>query len=169
MAEFHTVGKVSDLAEGEGMTVAVGTKLIAVFRTDGKYFAIDDTCPHMGASLSGGFLENGIVTCPWHAWRFRIHDGAWADNPRIKIGCYPVRVEGERNPGLRLAQRSLGSRQTSGEILMFSKRVRIGLFGTAARSAVVRRVGPARSSRRPSAGRRLGRRSVWKRSPRRSC
>ena len=22
-------------------------------------------------------------------------DGAWADNPRIKIGCYPVRVEGD--------------------------------------------------------------------------
>ena len=27
-------------------------------------------------------------------WRFRLADGAWADNPRIKIGCYPVRVEG---------------------------------------------------------------------------
>ena len=48
----------------------------------------------MGASLSGGYVENGIVTCPWHAWRFRLADGAWADNPRIKIGCYPVRVEG---------------------------------------------------------------------------
>jgi nitrite reductase (NADH) small subunit/3-phenylpropionate/trans-cinnamate dioxygenase ferredoxin subunit len=32
------------------------------------------------------------VTCPWHAWRFRLADGAWADNPRIKIGCYAVRV-----------------------------------------------------------------------------
>lgn len=95
MAEFHTVGKVGDLAEGEGITVAVGTRLIAVFRTGEGYFAIDDTCPHMGASLSGGFLENGIVTCPWHAWRFRLRDGAWADNPRIKIGCYPVRIEGE--------------------------------------------------------------------------
>jgi nitrite reductase (NADH) small subunit/3-phenylpropionate/trans-cinnamate dioxygenase ferredoxin subunit len=40
-------------------------------------------------------VEGGIVTCPWHAWRFRLNDGAWADNPRIKIGCYAVRVEGE--------------------------------------------------------------------------
>lgn len=95
MAEFHTVGKVADLDEGAGMTVAVGTKLIAVFKVNGNYFAIDDTCPHMGASLSGGYLENGIVTCPWHAWRFRLADGAWADNPRIKIGCYQVRVEGD--------------------------------------------------------------------------
>jgi nitrite reductase (NADH) small subunit len=95
MAEFHTVGRVGDLADGEGMTVTVGTKLIALFRENGQYFAIDDTCPHMGASLSGGYLERGIVTCPWHAWRFRLADGAWADNPRIKIGCYPVRIEGD--------------------------------------------------------------------------
>lgn len=95
MAEFHTVGRVGDLADGEGLTVTVGTKLIALFRENGQYFAIDDTCPHMGASLSGGYLHNGIVTCPWHAWRFRLNDGAWADNPRIKIGCYQVRVEGE--------------------------------------------------------------------------
>ena len=95
MAEFHSVCKVGALAEGEGKTVAVGDKLIALFCVDGAYHAIDDVCPHMGASLSDGHVENGIVTCAWHAWRFRLADGAWADNPRIKIGCYPVRVEGE--------------------------------------------------------------------------
>ena len=95
MAEFRAVCKVGDLAEGEGRTVAVGNKLVAVFRDRGHFYAIDDVCPHMGASLSGGYLEQGIVTCPWHAWRFRLADGAWADNPRIKIGCYPVRVVGD--------------------------------------------------------------------------
>ncbi len=95
MAEFQAVCQVADLAEGEGRTVEVGNKLVAVFCDKGQYFAIDDTCPHMGASLSGGYVEQGIVTCPWHAWRFRLADGAWADNPRIKIGCYPVRVVGD--------------------------------------------------------------------------
>ena len=95
MAELKTVCRVGDVPEGEGKTVLVGGKLIAVFRDGGQYCAIDDVCPHMGASLSGGYLEKGIVTCPWHAWRFRLADGAWADNPRIKIGCYPVRVAGD--------------------------------------------------------------------------
>ena len=95
MAEFQTVARVGDVAEGEGITVQVGNKLVALFREQGHYFAIDDVCPHMGASLSGGYVENDIVTCPWHAWRFRVTDGTWADNPRIKIGCYPVRVVGD--------------------------------------------------------------------------
>lgn len=95
MSEYQTVCRVDELSEGEGKTVTAGGKLIAVFLHGGEYFAIDDTCPHMGASLSGGYVENGIVTCPWHAWRFRLNDGAWADSPRVKIGCYPVRIEGE--------------------------------------------------------------------------
>jgi len=94
MSKFRTVCKVGDVMEGEGKTVELDDKLIAVFLHDGQYYAIDDTCPHMGASLSGGFVENGIVTCPWHAWRFRLADGAWADYSKIKIGCYVVRVEG---------------------------------------------------------------------------
>jgi nitrite reductase (NADH) small subunit/3-phenylpropionate/trans-cinnamate dioxygenase ferredoxin subunit len=95
MAAFHTVCRVGDVPEGAGKTVVVGRKLIAVFREGGSYFAIDDCCPHMGASLADGCVEHGIVTCFWHAWRFRLADGAWADNPRIKIGCYPVRVVGD--------------------------------------------------------------------------
>ena len=92
MSEFQTVCRVSDLVENEGKTVEVGNKLIALFRTPSGIYAIDDVCPHMGASLSGGWVEHGVVTCPWHAWRFRLQDGAWADYPKIKIGCYPVRV-----------------------------------------------------------------------------
>lgn len=92
MPEFQTVCRIAELNEGESRAFQVGGKLIAVFRQQGKYFAMDDVCPHMGASLSEGCVEEGIVTCPWHAWRFRLHDGVWADNPRLKIGSYQVRV-----------------------------------------------------------------------------
>lgn len=112
MAEFHTVCRVGEVAEGGGKTVAVGDKLIALFRVGGAYHAIDDVCPHMGASLSDGLVENGIVTCPWHAWRFRLADGAWADNPRIKIGCYAVRVEGG---AVQVQTPDLPARPQSGE------------------------------------------------------
>src|SRR5262245_49708389 len=95
MNEFRTVCKVGELPEGQAKAVVVGDKVIALFNDQGTYCAIDDTCPHMGASLSTGCLENGVVTCPWHGWRFRVRDGAWADNPRVRTGCYPVRVVGD--------------------------------------------------------------------------
>ena len=92
MPRIVTVCREGEIPDGEAKTVGWPGKVVAVFRDGDRYFAIDDQCPHMGASLAGGFVENGIVTCPWHYWRFRLADGAWADNPRIKIGCYPVHV-----------------------------------------------------------------------------
>jgi nitrite reductase (NADH) small subunit len=97
MPEFQTVCRVSELPEGGSKAVQVGGKLVAVFNHNGQLYAIDDVCPHMGASLSEGSVDQGIVTCAWHGFRFRLEDGVWADNPRGKmgVGCYPVRVEGE--------------------------------------------------------------------------
>src|SRR5262249_10512330 len=92
MAEFKTVCKLADVPEGLGHTVYVGEFALALFRVNGEIHAIDDTCPHMGASLGSGFVENGTVTCPWHFWRFRLADGKWADNTRLGIGCYAVRI-----------------------------------------------------------------------------
>jgi nitrite reductase (NADH) small subunit/3-phenylpropionate/trans-cinnamate dioxygenase ferredoxin subunit len=95
MPEFQTVCRLAELKPGEGKTVIVNDKLIALFLDEAGCHAIDDTCPHMGASLAGGHLEEGVVTCPWHAWRFRVADGTWADNPRVRIPAYEVRVIGD--------------------------------------------------------------------------
>ncbi len=72
MTEFTTVARIGDIAEGQGQAFEVQGRMVAVFLTDGEYHAIDDFCPHMGASLAGGEVEDGIVGCPWHAWRFRV-------------------------------------------------------------------------------------------------
>ena len=93
MSDFVTVAKVGDIAEGRGHAYAVNGRMVAVFLHHGEYHAIDDFCPHMGASLAGGYVEGGVVTCPWHAWRFSICDGTWCDNPRIKIDSFEVRVQ----------------------------------------------------------------------------
>ena len=95
MSEFVSVAKVGSILEGRGDSFAVGDRLVAVFLYEGKYFAIDDLCPHMGASLCAGEVHGGAVACPWHAWRFRVSDGTWCDNPRIKIDSFEVRVVGD--------------------------------------------------------------------------
>lgn len=97
MSEFHTVARVGDIPPGEGRAYQVLDRIIAVFFVDDRYTAINDFCPHMGASLAGGYVENGAVYCPWHAWRFNITNGLWEDNPRSKIcvEVYEVRVAGD--------------------------------------------------------------------------
>ena len=95
MPDFVTVAKVGSIEEGKGDAFAVNGRMVAVFFVEGRYFAINDICPHMGASLAGGEVFDGVVACPWHAWRFRVTDGTWCDNPRIKTDVYEVRVVGD--------------------------------------------------------------------------
>ncbi len=97
MPEFFTVARVGDIPAGEGRAFQVEGAIVAVFCIEEEYFAINDFCPHMGASLASGYVENGGVMCPWHAWRFSVKDGTWLDNPngKVKTACYPVRVVGD--------------------------------------------------------------------------
>jgi len=89
---FTPVARVGDIPAGEGRTFEVAGRLVAVFYDGQDYHALDDLCPHMGASLGSGPFVDGVVTCPWHAWRFRACDGAWCDNPKLRVDVHPVRV-----------------------------------------------------------------------------
>lgn len=96
MPEFKTVARVGEIAVGQGKAFEFEDQVVAVFlEADGTYLAIDDLCPHMGASLATGHFEDGVVTCPWHAWSFDARDGAWCDNRMLKIATFQVRVEGD--------------------------------------------------------------------------
>lgn len=47
---------------------------LALFRAaDGRAAALADRCPHRNAPLSAGWVQDGLLVCPYHGWRF---DGA---------------------------------------------------------------------------------------------
>lgn len=96
MSHFVAVAKTDEIPEGQGRAFPVEEQLIAIFQVNGQFLAIDDICPHQGASLAEGHVCEGEVACPWHAWRFRLDDGTWADNPRLRVNSYEVRVEGDQ-------------------------------------------------------------------------
>jgi nitrite reductase (NADH) small subunit/3-phenylpropionate/trans-cinnamate dioxygenase ferredoxin subunit len=90
------VAQVGDLADGESLSVTIDGRAIGLFFSEGRYFALEDRCPHAGSPLTGGPIDAGVVTCPWHFWRFRLADGLGADFPKAKVACFPVEVVGEQ-------------------------------------------------------------------------
>lgn len=49
---------------------------ICVARMDGQLAALNNECPHYGAPLSDGAIEDGRVVCAWHGWSFDPKTGA---------------------------------------------------------------------------------------------
>ena len=96
MGELVRVAGVSEVEPGKGAAFDVDGKRIAVFNKDGSFYALDDTCPHAGASLAGGDLEGDSVVCPWHYAEFSLETGAVGCPPAAAgVQCYKVVVEGE--------------------------------------------------------------------------
>ncbi|MFN7140188.1 MAG: Rieske (2Fe-2S) protein [Limisphaerales bacterium] len=91
-SEFVSVIECERLKPETGRTVEVKGRRFAVFHSGGEFFAIDDTCPHVGASLGDGFCEGGVAHCPLHGWTFDLKTGACLSNPRKPVNTYPTRV-----------------------------------------------------------------------------
>ena len=92
MSELIPVCKVGDVQPGEGLSFKVKNRVVAIFNVDGQFYAIDDACPHMGASLSAGHFADCVATCPLHGWRFDVRDGTWCDNPRVATDAFAVTI-----------------------------------------------------------------------------
>jgi len=91
---FQKLASLDELPEGSLIEVVHGTNLYALCNVAGEVRALSGVCPHHGGPLGQGALEDGLVTCPWHAWSFDSATGACAFNPDLRIPTYPVRIDG---------------------------------------------------------------------------
>lgn len=66
---------------------------LAVFRHQGEFFALDETCPHRGGPLHEGMVQEGVLACPWHLWQFDLKTGVSPVNPLSKVRTYRVWLE----------------------------------------------------------------------------
>jgi nitrite reductase/ring-hydroxylating ferredoxin subunit len=94
MSNFLKVAEVGDLKPGEGKTVIAGDRELALFNVDGKFFAIDNVCPHRGGPMGEGVLEGNVAVCPWHGWRFDVTNGTSPVVKTATVDTFEVMVEG---------------------------------------------------------------------------
>ena len=77
----------------------LGEQLVLFRDSEGKLGLIDRACPHRGADLCYGRLEDNGLRCPFHGWHFN-RDGQCVEQPgepegstmyqRIQTTSYPV-------------------------------------------------------------------------------
>lgn len=93
MSEFKTIGEAAP-AEGKMQVFESDGNRVAVANSDGTLYAFDDTCTHLGCSLTQGRLEGTRVTCRCHGSQFNVTSGEVLHGPAVRpIRTYRVRVE----------------------------------------------------------------------------
>ena len=117
MATEIYAGRVSDFTDGRRALVQVDGHDVFVLRHDGRFFAYENVCPHMGGPVGEGVVIGKVealldadraqhgeqfstdefhLVCPWHGYEYEIETGRCAANPRLHLWKFEtVEREGE--------------------------------------------------------------------------
>ena len=71
--------------------VAVGDGRAVVLRRGDRVVAFRNRCLHQDSPLDGGWIRDGVLTCPLHFWRYRADDGSVIGGAG-SLESYPVDV-----------------------------------------------------------------------------
>ena len=92
MTKWVKVAIKGDVPPGESIPVDTEIGRIALFNVEGKVLAVENSCPHAGAQLYQGFVEQGRVICPYHGWSFPLT----AEEPQCDgLLRFATRIEGD--------------------------------------------------------------------------
>lgn len=93
--EFTLAAPLRNIPEEGSLVVRLEGNTIALFRTGGTVYAVDNRCPHMGFPLDRGSVHDCILTCHWHHARFDLTSGGTFDQFADDVRSFPVEVRGE--------------------------------------------------------------------------
>jgi nitrite reductase (NADH) small subunit len=87
--------RVEDVPIGEGRTVVLGDRPVALFHLPGgAWYAIDAACPHRGGPLADGIVSDRAVICPLHERRYDLATGeALTDGEGV--AAHPIELRGD--------------------------------------------------------------------------
>lgn len=94
--EWRDVCTVAEFPEHGIHTSFHFGKMIAIFRIDGAYYAINNRCSHARGPLSEGQLDavECSVVCPWHYGKFSLRTGEALDGVVKKaVETFETRIE----------------------------------------------------------------------------
>ncbi len=95
MAKLIEAIDVEELDDGECVGVELLGNEVALIRTGGRFYAIEDRCTHRDAPLSSGMVEGCTIICPLHGAEFDLESGEPLSGPATKgVKTYPVKIEG---------------------------------------------------------------------------
>ena len=64
--DFIRVATLEELKTARMLVVRGARYPLLVVYDDGKVFALDNRCSHLGFPLHRGSVDDGILTCHWH-------------------------------------------------------------------------------------------------------
>jgi 3-phenylpropionate/trans-cinnamate dioxygenase ferredoxin component len=101
---WQNLASFKEVKEKKMLRVELDKMAVLLIFQDDSVYALNDKCPHLGASLAKGSLNDGVLTCAAHHTKIDIKTGDIVDNAKIlfikfkvkNATVYPVKVDGDK-------------------------------------------------------------------------
>ena len=113
--KWYRVATNDPLDDNSVTSVTAGVKAVCLAKFEGKYYALDNHCPHQGGPLGEGLIENGYVRCPWHAYEYAPQDGSPPGGYDDRVETYPLAI---RSDGIYVAVKEQAAADTISNQMM---------------------------------------------------
>jgi Fe-S cluster biogenesis protein NfuA/nitrite reductase/ring-hydroxylating ferredoxin subunit len=87
---------LKELPDGSTRFLELDGHAIILSRQGDQVTCFKNACAHMGLEMTDGDLANGILTCPYHGFRYALESGECLTAPEVQLQPHTVRVIGNR-------------------------------------------------------------------------
>lgn len=94
--EWLAACMLSDIPEDGLHATEVGGAPVVLCRRGDAVLCYQDACAHLGLPIRAGQIENGIIRCPHHGFRYDLGSGECLTAPEVQLQAHAVRVIGDR-------------------------------------------------------------------------
>lgn len=93
--DWSSVCPSAEILDGQILRVEINSIVIALAKSDGSFFAVQEFCTHRFGPLSEGSIQDGKVVCPWHRSCFELKTGKVTAGPaKVDLKSYEVEERG---------------------------------------------------------------------------
>lgn len=92
---FVYICKTSEFEESRAKIFCIGDERIAVYKHEGKLYAVHNVCKHQGGPLGEGRIIDGCITCPWHGYQYLPENGQSPPPFKEKVSTYHLKIFGD--------------------------------------------------------------------------
>jgi nitrite reductase/ring-hydroxylating ferredoxin subunit/Fe-S cluster biogenesis protein NfuA len=91
--DWRLVTSLAEIPEAGVLDIKLEGFALILSRVGTQVSCFHNACTHLGVPIDSGSVKNGVLTCPYHGFQYRLTNGECLTAPEMPLQPYPVRVE----------------------------------------------------------------------------
>lgn len=93
---WFAASRLDEIPEGGIRALPLNGQKLLLFRRGSVVSCFQNACAHLGFPLHDGEIDDGVIACPHHGFRYDLSTGECLTAPEVQLQPHAVRVIGSR-------------------------------------------------------------------------